>query len=192
MPNQCTYVPQITAEFGKTITNDEIDREFQEIERVFTCFAESIGSELEQTDRIYDHGIIDNSYTINPAFGVIHYAELQGDTEITIAPPDADDAPRLITLIMANAGAVETNNYGRFNFKTGSAWSHDRDDPMDGKPWNMFANLDGSTNGDQYAGFYGCAVQCIHDGLGWVHLTFARHHLDIFSALNPDDIYDWR
>lgn len=191
MPNKCVYIPQITAEFGKTITNHEIDLEFQEIERVFTCFATSIGSELNQEDRIYDHGIIDNSYVIDPAFGVIHYMELQGDTEIAIADPEEDD-PKLITLIIANAGSITNDTYGRFNFKTGATWSHDRDDPMDGKPWNMFANLDGSQNGDQYAGFYGAAVQCIHDGVGWIHLTFARHHLDIFSALNPKDIYDWR
>lgn len=191
MPQKCVYVPIISAEFGKTITNQEIDNEFQEIERVFDCFASVIGSTLEQTDRVYDHGIIDNSYTIDPAFGIIHYMELQGDTDITIAEPEEED-PKLITLVIANAGSVETNNYGRFNFPTGTVWSHDRDDPMDGKPWNMFANLDGSLNGTQYEGFYGGIVQCIHDGVGWVHLVFARHHLDIFNPPIPDDIYDWR
>jgi hypothetical protein len=192
MATKCPYVPEITAEFGKTITNEEIDREFQAIEETFNCFAAAIGSELNQEDRIYDHGVIDNSYTIQPGFGVIHYMELQGNTELTVAEPDGEDDPRLITLIIANAGSIATDNYGRFNFKAGATWAHDRDDPMDGKPWNMYANLDGSTNGTQYPGFYGCAVQCIHDGVGWVHLSFARHHLDIFSALNPKDIYDWR
>lgn len=187
----CVYIPVIKAEFGKTITNQEIDHEFQEIERTFDCFASVIGSNKEVTDRIYDHGLIDNSYVIDPAFGVIHYMEIQGDTEISIATP-VDDDPRIITLIIANAGSVDNGTYGRFNFKTGAAWTHDRDNPMDGKPWNMYANLDGSTNGTQYAGFYGAAVQCIHDGVGWIHLVFARHHLDIFSALNPDDIYDWK
>ena len=191
MPQQCLYTPQITAEFGRTITDDEIDREFQEIERVFTCFAEVIGSELDFEENIYDHGIIDNSYTIDPALGVMQYMEIQGDTEITLDEPEDDD-PKIINLVIANAGSVDTDTYGRFNFATGATWSHDRDDPMDGKPWNMYANLDGTTTGTQYAGFYGGVVMCIHDGVGWIHLVFARHHLNIFGALNPDDIYDWR
>ena len=189
---RCTYIPQITAEFGKTITNDEIDREFQEIERVFACFEEQIGSTTTIEDSIYDHGIIDNSYAIDPGLGVIHYMELQGDTELTVEEPEDEDDPRLITLVIANAGSIDTDNYGKFNFASGTVWSHDRDDPMDGKPWNMYANLDSSTNGTQYPGFYGGVVQCIHDGTGWIHLVYARHHLDIFGALNPDDIYDWR
>ena len=77
---ECTYVPQITAEFGKTITDDEIDHEFQEIERVFQCFEEQIGTNTISEEEIYDHGIVDNSYTIDPAFGIIHYLEIQCDT----------------------------------------------------------------------------------------------------------------
>jgi len=46
--------------------------------------------------------------------------------------------------------------------------------------------------GTQYQGFYGCAVQCVWDGVGWIHIVWARHHLDIFGTFNPDDIYDWR
>lgn len=187
----CLYVPQITAEFGKTITNEEIDREFQEIERVFDCFADTIGSNKEEEDRIYDNGVIDNSYTINPAFGIIQYLEIQGDTELTLAQPQSGD-PRLITLVIANAGSIDTNNYGRFNFPSGQTWTHDRDNPMDGKPWNMWANLDGSTTGTQYPGYYGGVVVCIHDGLNWIHLVYARHHLNIFGDPNPDDIYDWK
>jgi hypothetical protein len=187
----CVYVPQITAEFGKTVTDDEINREFQEIERVFDCFAKSIGSNTETEENITDNGIVDNSYTIDPAFGTIQYLEIQGDTELDIETPELDD-PKLITLVIANAGSVETGTYGKFNFKSGTVWTHDRDGAMDGKPWNMYANLDGSTNGTQYTGFYGGIVQCIHDGAGWIYLVFARHHLDIFSAPNPDDIYDWR
>jgi hypothetical protein len=188
---ECLYIPQITAEFGKTITSSEIDAEFQEIERVFDCIASSIGSETENEDNTSDNGVVDNSYTIDPAFGVIQYLEIQGDTELALATPGPTD-PTIITLIIANAGSVETDTYGRFNFKEGTVWSHDRDDPMDGKPWNMYSNLDGSTTGTKYDGFYGGVVQCIWDGIGWIHLVFARHHLDIFNDPNPDDIYDWR
>ncbi len=192
MPQECVYIPQINAEFGKLITNEEIDREFQEIERVFECFEEQIGTVLTQEDNIYDHGVIDNSYVIDPAFGIIHYMEIQGDTELSLSEPQEND-PRLITLVIANAGSIDNDTYGRFNFKEGTAWSHDRDDPMDGKPWNMYANLDGSTTGTQYDGFYGGIVQCIHDGHGWIYLVFARHHLNIFDPTpDPDDIYDWR
>lgn len=187
----CPYVPQITAEFGRTITDHEIWLEFQAIEEAFDCFVEQIGTHTTIEDSVYDHGLIDNSYIIDPAFGVIHYMEIQGDTNLMIDQPGEED-PKLITLIIANAGAIETENYGRFNFKQGTVWSHDRDDVMDGKPWNMFANLDGTMTGTQYPGFYGCAVQCIHDGIDWVHIVWARHHLNIFGEFNPDDIYDWR
>ena len=188
---ECTYTPQISAQFGKMITDEEIWREFQAIEEAMLCFVEAIGSVTASEDTIYDHGVVDNSYTINPAFGVIHYLEVQGDTNLTISPPEDGD-PKLITLIIANAGAIETENYGRFNFKAGTVWSHDRDDVMDGKPWNMFANLTGREEGNQYMGFYGCAVQCIYDGTGWLHIVWARHHLNIFGEFEPDDIYDRR
>lgn len=188
----CVYIPQIKAEFGRTVTDHEIDAEFQAIERTFQCFEEQIGSILLNRERVYNHGIIDNSYTINPAFGIIHYLEIQGDTELEVEQPEPG-TPRLITLVIANAGSVENNDYGRFNFKTGTAWAADRDAPeMDGKPWNMYPNLTGEAIGMPYVGFYGAVVQCIHDGINWVHLVYARHHLAINGDLNPDDIYDWR
>jgi hypothetical protein len=187
----CLYVPQITAEFGKVITDAEINHEFDEIERVFLCFEEQIGSILSQETNIHNYGIIDNSYTLTPAFGVLQYMELQGDVELDLSAPEDGD-PRLISLIIANAGGIDTGNYARFNFRNGTVWSADRDNPMDGKPWNMFANLTGGETGTQYEGFYGCVVNCIHDGVGWVYIVFGRHHLNIAGALNPDDIYDWR
>ena len=187
----CDYIPQITAEFGRTITDTEIDFEFQAIEDAFTCFEEQIGKITLTEDKIYNHGIVDNSYTIDPAFGIIHYLEVQGDTELFLeAPPDGTS--RLITLIIGNAGSIEGGNYGRFNFKTGVVWTSDRDDVMDGKPWNMYANITGEMTGTLYEGFYGCAVQCIYDGVGWIYLVYARHHLDIWNPPIPEDIYDWR
>lgn len=188
----CTYFPVITAEFGKIITDTEINHEFQMIEEAMTCFEEAIGSVTTTEENIYDHGIIDNSYTIEPAFGILHYMELQGDVELEIAQPPAGTS-RLITLIIANAGSISEGNYGRFNLRAGTVWSADRDDIMDGKPWNMYANLTGDTSGTKYDGFYGAVVSCIHDGNNWIHLAYARHHLDIWAANpNPDDIYDWR
>jgi len=191
LPAECIYIPQITAEFGKTITNEEIDREFQEIERVFNCFEEAIGSYTSEETNIHDYGVIDNSYTLTPAFGILQYMELLGDVELEMDIPGEDD-PKLITLIIANAGSIELGTYGRFNFKSGTTWSADRDLPMDGKPWNMWANLDSTETGTQYPGFYGGIVNCIWDGVGWVHLVYARHHLNIFVPTpDPDDIYDW-
>lgn len=187
----CKYIPEITAEFGRTITDAEINREFEAIQRAFECFEEQIGINLLEEDTIFNHGIIDNSYTIDPAFGVIHYMEIQGDTELHVLEPP-EGTPRLITLIINNAGAIETDNYGRFNFKSGVVWTANRDDVMDGKPWNMYANLTGLESGTQYEGFYGAVVQCIHDGVGWIFLIYARHHLDIFNPAIPEDIYSWR
>ena len=187
----CTYIPQITAEFGRVITDHEIDNEFQAIERAFACMEEQIGTTLLSKETIYNHGLVDNSYTIDPAFGIIHYLEIMGDTELTLSPPEPGTS-RLIALVIANVGSTETDNYGRFNFKTGVTWSAGRDVPMDGKPWNMFANTDGTQTGVQYDGFYGGVVQCLYDGTGWVFLVYARHHLMISGALNPAAIYNWR
>lgn len=187
----CVYIPQINAEFGRIITDDEINREFQAIEEAFACLEAQIGDDTLDEDTIYNHGIVDNSYTINPAFGIIHYLEVQGDTELHLDPPPDGTSP-LITLIIGNAGSIEAGNYGRFNFKSGVTWTSDRDDVMDGKPWNMYANLTGEMTGTLYEGFYGCAVQCIYDGVGWIFLVYARHHLDIWNPPIPEDIYDWR
>ena len=187
----CIYIPVISAEFGKVIGDAEIDHEFQEIERVFTCYAEVIGEDINDEDITHDYGVIDNSHTIDASYGIIQYMKVQGDTDITLADP-AESDPKLITLVIGNVGSVANDTYAKINFLSGTAWSNDRDDPMDGKPWNMYANTDGSTSGTQYAGMYGCIVQCIHDGVGWVHLIWGRHHLDVAGTPNPDDIYDWR
>jgi hypothetical protein len=188
----CNYIPQISAEFGKTITDHEIDAEFQAIERAFDCFEEQIGNTQLKEENIYDYGIVDNSQTLDPAFGVLQYMELQGDVDLELSEPQEGD-PRVITLVIANAGSVDQGNYGRFSFPDGTAWTADRDIPMDGKPWNMYANLIGDTSGTQYEGFYGAIVTCVHDGHGWLYMAYARHHLDInASEPNPDDIYDWR
>jgi hypothetical protein len=188
----CTYIPQITAEFGRTITDPEINFEFQAIEEAFICLEEQIGSINDFEDTIFDHGQIDNSYTIDPAFGIIHYMEVLGDVQLTLSDPP-EGTSRIITLVIGNAGRVEDGNYGRFNFASGAAWASDRDAPdMDGKPWNMYANLTGEETGTLYPGHYGSIVQCIHDGNNWIHLVFARHHLDIFNPPIVGDIYDWR
>jgi hypothetical protein len=189
---KCPYVPQIKAEFGKVITDPEIDFEFQAIEEAFLCLEEQIGTHTSTEENIYDHGIIDNSYTIDPAFGIIHYMEVQGDVELTLDAP-AEGTSKIITLIIANAGSVDEGNYGRFNFTSGVAWACDRDAPeMDGKPWNMYANLTGDTSGTQYDGFYGAVVTCVFDDVGWVFYVYARHHLDIYNDPIVGDIYDWR
>ncbi len=187
----CTYVPQITAEFGKVITDPEINFEFQAIESAFACFEEQIGSFISTTDNIYDYGIIDNSYILTPAFGVLQYMELQGDVDLELSQPKEGDS-RIITLVIANAGSLDNGNYGRFNFPLGTSWTADRDDVMDGKPWNMYSNIIGDTSGAQYAGFYGAIVTCIHDGTDWIYLVYARHHLDIWNDPIVGDIYDWR
>ena len=156
----CNYIPQISAEFAKTITNEEIDREFQAIEEAFACFEEVVGSVISTEENIHDYGIIDNSYTLDPAFGIIQYMEIQGDADLELAEPEDGD-PTLIALVIAGSGQ------DRFNFPLGLAWSPDRDEPAsDSKPWNMFANTDGSQTGTQYEGFYGAVVNCIHDGVG--------------------------
>jgi hypothetical protein len=189
----CTYTPQITAEFGKIITDGEINLEFDAIERAFDCLKEQIGSIIASQENVFNHGIVDNSYTIDPAFGVIQYLELQGDVDLTLSPP-VEGGARVITLVVANAGSLDTDNYGRFSFKNGTVWTSSKDAPgMDGKPWNMYANTIGDTSGTRYEGFYGAIVLCVHDGLGWTYMVFARHHLKIDELIaDPLDVYSRR
>jgi len=172
------YVPAIRAEFGRTITDTEIWNEFQEIERVMGCLWDLVDSTQTTENNTVDLGTVTENTTIRSSDGIVQYMAVEGDVNIYIAPPAVDD-PRVITLMIVNAGD------GRFNFVEGSAWTSDANGlTMDGKPWIV----EWQANGD-----YGAMVTCVYDGEGWIHLVYARHNIDYAAvSANVADIYKWR
>lgn len=170
------YVPAIKAEFGRTITNKEIDNEFQRIEEVLECICNEAGNNAVLIENAIDLGNVTDSVTIEPSGGIIQYLTVEGDVEITVEEPE-DTEPNLITLVIADGGS------GRFNFPLGVAWTSDANGTgMDGKPWD-----NGGLGGD-----YGALVTCIYDGEGWIFIVFARHDIDPNDVADVADLYNWR
>lgn len=170
------YIPVLKADFGRTITEAEINNEYEEIERILECIhdeMDKVGSDF--ANFIY-LGSVTNTVEIESADGLIQYMIVEGDVTINVVDPKPGE-PRLITLVMADGGD------GRFNFPTGAAWSSDVSGPsMDGYPWDS-----GELGGD-----YGALVYCVYDGEGWIFTVFGRHDIDFTAATRVIDIYNWR
>ena len=72
---------------------------------------------------------------------------------------------------------------GTFKFTNGATWSTDSNgSTIDGIPWDS----------QGVGGNYGSIVICIHDGIGWVYLTFARNDIDFLATSDTNDLYNWR
>lgn len=172
----CKYEPRIQIGFGRTITSEVHNEEFQAIEEAFSCICDEVDRINECDAQVYDHGTVSGTYYIDPGLGLVHKMLCEGDVELIIETPDGVD-PGLISLMIGDGGD------GRFNFPVGASWSSDAQGVnMDGKPWDP----------EGTAGDYGAIVQCIYDDLGWVHVVFARHDLDQFGPAEVEDIYNWR
>ena len=170
------YVPAIRADFGRTITDKEINDEFDAIESMMECVCEQAGGESKVIDNAIDLGTVATSTTILPSNGRLQYMSVEGDVDITVADP-ADQDSLLLTLVIADGGS------GRFNLPNGLAWTSDSNDGgMDGKPWDN----------DGLGGDYGAIVTCIHDGTGWVFMVFARNDIDPDDVPDVADLYNWR
>ena len=171
------YVPTIRAEFGRTITEPEINQEFEEIERIMKCMEAAVDNETTVIDNVVDLGTVTDETVISSINGVVQYMTIEGGIELNVATPDDGD-PRLITLVMADGGN------GLFNFPVGQAWSTDSNGSgFDGKPWNA----------EWAVGDYGALVTCIYDGDGWVFIVFARNEIDYAKPLaEVEDVYNWR
>ena len=170
------YFPVIKAAFARVITDEEINNEFDQIERTFACIEAELDRSIHVNNSAIDLGIVSTSIVINPEDGVLQYITLDGDVEIMFNEP-ADDDPKLITLVLQDGGS------GRFNFPSGSAWTSDSNGTsMDGKPWDT----------EGLGGDYGAIVTCLNDGIGWVFMIYARNDIDADAAVEAIDLYNWR
>jgi len=174
--SECGYIPVISADFGKAITRDEINNEFQAIEEALQCVQENIENISHTVVNIINHGSVTERIYIDSGGGLIQYMTVEDNVEIIINEPEVDD-PRLITLVIADGAE------GFFNFPEGMTWtSNAHGDGIDGKPWD--------TQG--LAGDYGALVVCIYDGYGWIQMVYARHDIDYTAPADVDDIYRYR
>ncbi len=170
------YIPSIKAEFGRTITDDEINFEFQAIEQFFACLCEAAGDSSVDIETVVDLGTVIDNVVINSSFGVVQYLTIEGDVQIDFAIPQETD-PKLITLVIADGGN------GRFNLPAGMAWTSDVSGlSIDGYPWDP----------QGLGGDYGAIVTCVYDNTGWIYIVFARHDIDLSVSPRLIDIYNWR
>ena len=170
------YVNTLKAEFGRTISSEGINAQFEAIERTMACIENKIVTTQQTTTTVYDYGTVDTSLDIDPSLGALQRIMLEGDVELTMSEPGAND-PKFITLLLGDAGS------GRFNFPAGGTWVSDSEgSSMDGKPWDN----------DGLGGDYGAMVFCIHDGAGWLFLCFSRNDVDTDGTADTNDLANWR
>lgn len=170
------YVPAIRASFGRVITRDEINNEFQEIERVMACICEQIQNQASTVANTIDLGSHSTSVQIEPSDALLQYLTVEGDVDIELLDPEGFD-PRMITLAIADGGS------GRFRFTKGLSWTTEsHGSSISGKPWKP----------EQYGGNYGSIVICIHDDIQWLQIVYARNDIDYTAASDADDIYRWK
>jgi hypothetical protein len=172
----CFYTPTLRAGFGRTVTFESINEQFDAIEAAWGCLEALIDTVEFNENNTYDNGTVITEYVFDPSLGSVHYLRLQGDVELSIAAPEEGD-PVLITLVLADGGS------GRFNFKSGATWTTDSNGTvMDSKPWDN----------EGLGGDYGAIVTCLYDGIGWVYMIFGRNDIDFTATAEPADIFNWR
>jgi hypothetical protein len=170
------YVPVLKADFGRTITEAEINNEFEEIERIMECICTAMQTTTSNVSNFVNLGSVTNTTIISAADGLIQYLTVEGDIDLNVADPEEGE-PRLITLVIADGGA------GRFNFPAGATWTSDvAGDSMDGYPWDS----------QGLGGDYGALVTCVYDGEGWIFTVFGRHDIDYTVPAEVEDVYNWR
>lgn len=172
----CSYVNTLKASFARKVTSEEINEQFVAIELAMACIqalAEESNSEDEEN---HNYGSINTGTLLDPAFGNLQFITVEGNIELAFADPEEED-PKVIYLMIADGGD------GTFKFTNGAVWSTDSNgSTIDGVPWNSAGT----------AGKYGAIVICIHDGIGWIYIVFARNDIDFEAISNPADLYNWR
>jgi len=172
----CEYINTLKAEFGKTITSEAANEQFDAIEAALGCL-EDLASEINATHEvIHNWGTVNNTIVLDPSLGSLQFLTIEGDVEISIAKPEEAD-PNVIYLVIADGGS------GRFNFPVGAVWSTDsRGASIDGVPWDSQG-----TGGD-----YGAVILSLYDGEGWLYVVFSRNDIDFTASSDTDDLYNWR
>lgn len=173
----CRYVPVIKAEFGKKISAEEANAEFDAIEEAMGCLEALADSSTSEDEDIHNYGSVTTETILDPSFGNMQLLTVEGNVAIDFEAPDEDD-PRVIYLLVADG-----DGSGSFTLPAGSAWATDsQGTSITGIPWDP-----GSLGGD-----YGAVVVCIYDSIGWVYMVFSRNDIDFNAIANVTDVYNWR
>lgn len=172
----CRYVNTLKAEFGRKISAEEANEQFNAIETAMACLEQLANSGQSGETVSHNYGSVSGSTILDPSLGNMQFVTIQGDVNLGFeVPGDAD--PKVIYLL------IEDGGNGRFKFPTGTAWttlSHGAS--ISGKPWDSMG----------LGGNYGAVVVCIYDNLGWVYLCYGRNDINFAVAPEAVDLYGWR
>ena len=172
----CYYVNTLKAKFGRKITSEEANEQFNAIEQSMACLEALVDDSNSKDEENHNYGSIDIETILDPAFGNLQFLTVEGNVSIGLKNPQETD-PKVIYLVIADGGD------GSFTFNNGAVWTtNSNGESVDGVPWDS----------QGMGGKYGSIVICIHDGFGWIYLVFARNDIDFTAVASIDDLYGWR
>lgn len=170
------YEPVIKASFGRKISAEEANAEFDAIEVAMTCLESLANASTSVDTDIHNYGTVTNESILDPSFGNMQLLTVEGAVDLDFEVPDEAD-PRVIYLLIADGGS------GSFTFPSGSVWAtKSQGVGVTGIPWDP----------DSLGGDYGAVVVCMYDSIGWLYMAFSRNDIDFAAAVNVTDIYSWR
>ncbi len=172
----CYYVNTLKIEFGRKIASEEINIQFDAIERSMSCLEALVDEGQSEDEENHNYGSIGTETILDPAFGNLQFLTVEGAVSLGLKDPQVEDS-KVIYLVIADGGD------GSFAFTNGAVWTTGSNGAdIDGVPWDS----------QGMGGKYGSIVVCIHDGLGWIYLVFARNGIDFTAVPNLTDLYRWR
>lgn len=172
----CYYVNTLKAKFGRKISSEEANEQFEAIEIAMACLEGLVDDSTSKSEENHNYGSVDTDTILDPAYGNLQYLTVEGHVSLGFVTPSDSDT-KVIYLLVADGGE------GSFEFNNGSVWSTNSSGlGVDGVPWD--------SNGT--GGLYGAIVICMHDGIGWTYLVFARNDIDYEVAAEVADLYYWR
>lgn len=171
----CYYVNTLKAKFGRKISSEEANEQFDAIEDSMACLEALVDDSTSKDEENHNYGSIDVETLLDPAFGNLQFLTVEGDVPIGFLTPQDEDA-KVIYLLISNGGS------GTFTFTNGAVWTTNSNGEIDGVPWDS----------EGMGGDYGAVVICIHDGIGWVYMVFARNSIDFTATADVVDLYNWR
>ena len=172
----CRYERSIKASFGRKISAEEANAEFDAIEAAMACLENLASSSTSVDSEIHNYGTVTNESILDASNGNMQLLTVEGTVALDFEAPDEDD-PRVVYLLIADGGD------GAFIFPAGSAWTtKSQGTDVTGAPWDP----------DSLGGDYGAVVTCIYDSIGWIYMVFSRNDIDFTAAVNVTDIYSWR
>jgi hypothetical protein len=172
----CYYKNTLKAKFGRKITAEEANEQFNAIEKAMACLEALVDDSTSEDEENHNYGSVNTETILDPAFGNLQFLTVEGDISLEFITPGEND-PKVIYLVIADGGE------GTFKFSNGAVWTtNSNGEAIDGVPWNS----------QGLGGFYGSIVICIHDGIGWVYLVFARNDIDFEATAETEDLYNWR